>query len=96
MKMIGNRIRHLRSERNMTQATLARRLGVTKSVVSAYENGMRYPSYDVLLKLADTFGVSTDYLLGNPRQNVIDVTGLPSNQIEGIIALVDALRRQEE
>ena len=96
MKMIGNRIRHLRSERTMTQATLARRLGVTKSVVSAYENGMRYPSYDVLLKLSDTFGVSTDYLLGNPRQNVIDVTGLPSNQIEGIIALVDALRRQEE
>lgn len=95
MRLIGERIRQLRSGRNMTQAVLAQRLGVTKSVISAYENGMRYPSYDVLLKLADIFGVSTDYLLGHSRQNVVDVTGLTPNQVEGVIALVDALRRPE-
>lgn len=95
MIQMGARIRQLRSGRNMTQAMLAQRLGVTKSVVSAYENGMRYPSYDVLLNLADIYGVSTDYLLGHSRQNVVDVTGLTPNQIEGVIALVEALRRPE-
>ena len=94
MRLIGERIRQLRTGRNMTQAVLAQRLGVTKSVVSAYENGMRYPSYDVLIKLADIFTVSTDYLLGRPRQNVVDVSGLTDNQIEGVVSLIEALRRK--
>lgn len=95
MRLIGERIRQLRTGRNMTQAILAKRLGVTKSVISAYENGIRYPSYDVLIKLADIFSVSTDYLLGRQRQNTVDVSGLTEHQIEGIVSLIDALRRPE-
>ena len=61
---IGERIRELRKGRSLTQDILAQRLSVTKSVVSGYENSATYPSYDVLLGIADIFNVTTDYLLG--------------------------------
>ncbi len=56
---IGERIKDLRQGRNLTQSVLAQRLGVTKSVVSGYENSSAYPSYDVLLGLADVFNVAS-------------------------------------
>ncbi len=48
----------------MTQADFASRLGVTGAAVSAYETGNRLPSYEVLVKIANILGVSTDALLG--------------------------------
>jgi transcriptional regulator with XRE-family HTH domain len=59
---IGNKIKELRTEQKMTQSDLAERLGVTKSSISSYENGSRLPSYDILLKIARIFKVSTDIL----------------------------------
>ena len=48
MVEFGQRIKELRGQRRMTQGEFARRLGVTKSSISSYENGSRFPSYDVL------------------------------------------------
>ena len=45
----GNMLKTLRLRKNMTQAQLANKLGLTKSVISAYETGLRLPSYDILL-----------------------------------------------
>ena len=61
---LGDRLKTLRTGKHMTQRQLAQLIGVTKSMVSAYETGIRYPSYDILIRLASVFGVSTDYLLG--------------------------------
>ena len=47
----GNRLKTLRLRENYTQAQLAERLGLTKSVVSAYETGLRMPSYDILISI---------------------------------------------
>ena len=44
MSIVGDKLRELRTARNMTQAELADRLNITKSTVSAYENGARLPS----------------------------------------------------
>ena len=44
----GNTLKTLRLQNKFTQAELAKKLGLTKSVISAYENGLRLPSYDVL------------------------------------------------
>ena len=93
---IGDKIKTLRAGINITQAVLAQRLGVTKSMVSAYENGIRFPSYEILLKLADIFGVSTDFLLGYRKNNTIDVSGLTENQIEGIALLIASLKKDSE
>lgn len=77
----------------MTQAEFASRLGVTKSAVSSYENGTRLPSYDVLIKIARIFRVSTDNLLGYSSKSVIDVTGLTQKQINTIQDVVTTYQR---
>ena len=93
MTNLGERIRKLRTAKNITQQDLAQRLGITKSVISAYENSIRYPSYDILIELSNIFGVSTDYLLGCSKGKMIDVTGLKQNEIDGIILLINSLKK---
>ena len=68
MNLLGNRIKLLRKEFNMTQTDLASRLNLTKSNISKYENGIVEPSLDILRSMSDLFEVSVDYLLG--RTNV--------------------------
>lgn len=60
---LGERIRNCRKELNYTQDKLASQVGVTKKTISFYENNQRMPPLDMLLKLAEIFSVSTDYLL---------------------------------
>ncbi len=60
--VVCEHIRELRLQRGMTQVDLAKRLGVSKSVVSSYENGVHLPPYDILTRISSLFGVSCDYL----------------------------------
>ena len=53
----------LRAEKGWSQAELARRIGVSTSAVGMYEQGRREPSLNLLVRLAQEFGVTTDYLL---------------------------------
>ena len=89
---MGNKLKSLRIEKKLTQKQLADRVGVAISAVSSYESGSRYPSYDVLVRFAHIFHVSTDYLLGITDRRNIDVTGLDDNEIEVISQLVDLLK----
>lgn len=89
---IGTKIKQLRSQRNISQIALAQRLGVSKSVVSSYENSVHLPPYDVLLQMARIFGVSTDYLLGASSNRTINVDGLTDTQIEAITMIVNELK----
>ena len=91
---MGEKLKSLRIEKNLTQKQVADRIGLAISAVSSYESGTRYPSYDVLVKLARIFHVSTDYLLGITDKRNIDVTGLSDNEIELVSQLVDTLRNK--
>ena len=93
MVELGNRIKELRTARKMTQAEFADRLGVTKSAISSYENGSRLPSYDILIKIARVFHVSTDNLLGYSAKSVIDVSDLTQQQINTIQDVVTTYKR---
>lgn len=55
------RLRHLRERAGLTQAELARRAGVTTSVLSAYENGRREPRVDVFFRLVELAGYDVSY-----------------------------------
>ena len=88
----GKRLRALRISKGWTQSQLSARLGVTKSVVSAYETAMRYPSYDILIRIAAIFSVSADYLLGIEAAQTLDVSGLSAEHVQLVRQLVDALR----
>ena len=89
----GNVLKTLRLRENMTQAQLAQKLGLTKSVISAYETGLRLPSYDILIHIAKIFNVSTDYLLGLENKREIDLSGLTENEITALLELIKAMKK---
>lgn len=64
MDGFGERLRRLRKERDITQGQLAEVIGVVPSAVGKYERiPQSYPSVEALMKIADYFDVSVDYLL---------------------------------
>ena len=65
---LGQRLRQLRIEKNMTQAQLAKQFNLAESTISLYENNKRSPDYDVLQEMSHYFNVSTDFLLGYSMQ----------------------------
>ena len=77
----------------MTQAQLANKLGLTKSVISAYETGLRLPSYDILIHIARIYNVSTDYLLGIEKKQEIDMSGLSQEETNALLNLINAMKR---
>lgn len=92
----GCKLKELRIGQKMTQQQLAERIGVAKSVVSYYESGDRYPSYDVLIRIAHVFHTSTDYLLDFEKESVIDVTGLSKEDIAVVRTVAEALKRKRD
>lgn len=89
----GNALKTLRLKENMTQAQLARKLGLTRSVISAYETGLRLPSYDILIHIAKIYNVSTDYLLGLEHKQEIDLSGLSQDEVNALLNLINAMKR---
>ena len=90
---MGPRIAALRKETGMSQAELAERLKISPSAIVMYEQGRREPSAQILVAMAEIFGVSTDYLL----------TGQARTQAEGdaltqmlLSRITSADRRLEE
>lgn len=90
----GNILKTLRLRNNMTQAQLSQKLDLTKSVISAYETGLRLPSYDVLIHIAQIFNVSTDYLLGLEHPQEIDLSGLSSEEVIALLNLIKVMKRK--
>ena len=89
----GNRLKTLRLREDMSQAQLAQKLDLTKSVISAYETGIRLPSYDVLIHIAKIFNVTTDYLLGVEKKYEIDLSGLTDAEISALLELIKAMKK---
>ena len=94
MVNFGNKLRQLRTEAGMTQTDLAKRLNITKSVVSYYELSERTPSPDVLIQLADIFHVTTDYLLGINHKKMIDVSDLSEDDVHFLLITIETLRKK--
>ena len=94
MVNFGLILKSLRIRDDMSQAQLAQKLGLTKSVISAYETGTRQPSYDVLIHIAGIFDVSTDYLLEEERKREIDFSGLSPEETDALINLIKAMKKK--
>ena len=88
----GQKIKQLRIQRNISQIAPAKQLGVSKSVISSYENEIHHPPYDVLPQMARPFGAGTDYLLGASNNRTISADGLTDTQIEAITMTLNELR----
>ena len=86
---IGQRIKSLREEEQLTQVDLAKILKINNSTLSQYETGARIPSDDMKIMIADYFSVSLDYLLGRTELKQVptpapgDTQKLNTNKIAG-------------
>lgn len=63
-KIFGQRLKDLRTKKNLTQLDLANLLGVSKVQICEIESGKRTTTIDKLYQLADFFNVTIDYLVG--------------------------------
>ncbi|MBD5100574.1 MAG: helix-turn-helix transcriptional regulator [Clostridiales bacterium] len=86
--MLGENIQKLRKSFSISQVEFAKALGVTKQCVSNWENSYIQPSLDMLVKIADYFKVSTDFLLGRTQNNPISTEGLSDKEIAHITLIV--------
>ena len=62
--MFSDILKELRADHGHTQADLARELDIAKSTVSNWEQGKNEPSFEMLCKICDLYGITADYILG--------------------------------
>lgn len=91
----SEKIKTLRMSHRLSQRELADMVGVGKSQISYYENGERFPSADVLIKIADVFRVTTDYLLDISREKIMNLSDLSDDEIAVVTTVANALRNKK-
>ena len=98
MLNIGERITQLRKAKNLSQDELAGKAGVSRTIIGNYERNANSPSIEVLLKLANVFNVSVDFLLGEGSlasfdkellRRIEDIEGLDSDTKQHLFFLID-------
>lgn len=92
---MGERLKKLRQSKHLTLKQVAERVGISVSVLSAYEIEDRHPSYHILLKLATLYDVSCDYLIGKEKMRTLDVTGLSQREIDSVAEIIAILKEKK-
>ena len=90
--MVADKIKYLREEKKITQAELAKILGITRSSVNAWEMGISVPSTQYIVELANIFQVSTDFLLGRDVSATISTEGLKDEDIKLVYGIIEHLK----
>lgn len=91
--MIGERIKEVREKNGLTQALLAKKLGISRSAVNAWEMGISVPSAQYLIELSQLFRVSTDYILEVDCQETLDITFLDEDEKSIIYSLLNYFKK---
>lgn len=97
---MGEKIKDLREKSGMTQTELANKVGVSKSVISAYEKGIRNPSYKVVPLIAKVFNVSQLYFFEKGEWQkpsfTVDISDLTKEQQKIIVSLINQFRESNK
>lgn len=93
--MIADKVKELREKNNMTQNEVARKLGITRSSVNAWEMGISVPSTMYIVELSRIFSVSADYILGLERKEMLDVSGLDDASLKILTDMVRYMRDRQ-
>ena len=94
IKGLPEKLKSLRKQYGLSQREAASRLGISTSVISAYENGERTPSTENLLALSYLYKCSTDYLLGKeskPPKIILNTDKLSQKQLQILSDLSDTM-----
>ena len=89
---LADRIKSLRESAGLTQAEIARILGISRSGVNAWEMGISIPSTQCVVELANFFNVSTDYILGVSSSSAISVEGLSDREVASVLEIIECYR----
>ena len=92
---VADKIKALREQNGFTQSDLAKKLGITRSSVNAWEMGISVPSTQYVVELANIFKVSTDFLLGVKSTATVNVEGLSEKDVQLVNAVIAHLREKE-
>lgn len=84
----------LRRQKKLTQQEMAQFLKVSKPTYNHYETGCTEPNIDTLIKLADFFGCSVDYLLGHQTQSVLYLDNFTDSQ-RTLISMIKNLNEDQ-
>lgn len=90
--MIADKIKILRESKDLTQSDIAKKMGITRSSVNAWEMGISIPSTQYIVELALLFNVSTDYILDIPKTATINVNGLSDKEVSAVAKIIECLR----
>ena len=86
--MVCDTIKSLRETAGLSQSALAKRLGVTRSSVNAWEMGLSIPTAQSIVELSQLFHVSTDYLLGLHHTPAIYIDRLSQEEKQILYSLI--------
>ena len=102
--MICDKIRTLRDTCGLSQSALAKKIGVTRSAVNAWEMGLSIPTAQYIVAMAQLFHISTDYLLGYSDVRCVEqlrklnqaFQGLPEAERESLMDYLDFLSAKQK
>lgn len=94
--MIGDTIKRLREDAGFSQSTLAKKLGVTRSAVNAWEMGLSAPTTQYVVDMARLFRVSSDYLLGLTSETTLVLDGLSEEEKRILYSLIDYFNEKRD
>ncbi len=86
-----NRIRELREDRDLRQIDIAKATNIDQKTLSNYETGRTNPDSEAIIKLAEFFGVTCDYLLGVTERNLKNTNDI-IEELEEIKSRIDAVK----
>lgn len=93
--LLSSKIKLLREKQNLTQSDLARKLGLTRSSINAWEMGLSVPSTNYVVELSKLFSVSSDYLLGLDETSTLNVSGLSPKQVTVLNELIECMKNKD-
>ncbi|QGM92132.1 helix-turn-helix domain-containing protein [Enterococcus faecalis] len=96
LDFFGEKLKAIRKSKRLTQLDLSKRLNVSKGTISAYEQGLSYPSIETLVEICKILDTSSDYLLGISDDLPFKLGGLTDGQIESVLQFVSLIERAND
>lgn len=96
INFFGEKLKAVRKLKGLTQLDLSKKISVSKGTISAYEQGLSYPSIETLVKICDILDTSSDYLLGISDMLPFKMGGLTDKQIGSVLQFVSLIQQANE